>query len=120
MTYNENNVFHKILTGEIPCKKVYEDSHVLAFYDINPEALHHVIVIPKGRYVSFDDFAAHAPDHEITTFIRAIHKIAKDLGISTDGYRLVSNHGKNANQEVPHFHVHLLGGEPLGRKIVKE
>lgn len=120
MDYNENNIFYKILIGEISCQKVYEDSNVLAFYDIHPKALQHIIVIPKGRYVSFDDFAAHGTDHEINAFFRTVQKIANDLGISTDGYRLISNHGKNANQEVPHFHVHLLGGEPLGRKLVKE
>lgn len=119
MTYNENNIFHKIVKGEIPCKKVYEDPHVLAFHDIDPKAPVHVLVVPKGPYISFDDFAEKATDQEIGTFMRAVQKIAKDLGISESGYRLISNHGVNANQEVPHFHIHLVGGKPLGRKVVQ-
>ncbi len=117
MAYDENNIFAKILRGEIPCNKVYEDDHVLAFHDIQPQTKVHVLVIPKGAYVSFADFSAKASEAEIAGFIRAAGKIAKDLGIEDDGYRVLANTGNHGHQEVPHFHLHLFGGQPLGRMI---
>ncbi|WP_420345907.1 histidine triad nucleotide-binding protein [Pelagibius sp.] len=117
MAYDENNIFAKILRGEIPCNKVYEDDHVLAFHDIQPQTKVHVLVIPKGAYVSFADFSAKASEAEVTGFIRAAGKIAKDLGIEDDGYRVLANTGNHGHQEVPHFHLHLFGGQPLGRMI---
>lgn len=117
MAYDPNNVFAKILRGEIPCKKVFEDAHVLAFHDINPLAPVHVLVIPKGAYVSSDDFGANASDAELAAFQRAVSKIARDLGVDTTGYRILANHGVDANQDVPHFHVHIVGGRRLGRML---
>jgi diadenosine tetraphosphate (Ap4A) HIT family hydrolase len=117
MTYDNSNIFAKILRGEIPCDRVYEDDHVLAFRDINPQAPVHVLVIPKGAYVSFDDFSERAPDEEMTAFVRATGRIARDLGLVEPGYRMLSNHGVDAHQEVPHFHLHLCGGRDLGRMI---
>ncbi len=117
MTYDPNNIFARILRGEIPCKKVYEDAHVLAFHDINPQTPVHVLVIPKGAYVSFDDFSAKASDAEIAAWIRATGKIARDLGVAESGYRVLSNIGSDGHQEVPHLHMHLFGGKPLGRMI---
>jgi histidine triad (HIT) family protein len=119
MAYDSNNIFAKILRGEIPCKKVYEDDHVLAFHDINPQAPIHVLVIPKGAYVSWDDFSKSATDAEIAAFVRAAGKIARDLGADQTGYRVLANTGVNANQEVPHFHLHLFAGRPLGRMVAK-
>ena len=115
--YDDSNIFAKILRGEIPCDKVYEDDHVLAFRDIQPQTPVHVLVIPKGAYVSFDDFSEQASDGEIAAFVRAAGQIARDLGIVGDGYRILANHGRDANQEVPHFHLHLFAGKPLGRMI---
>ncbi len=117
MAYDDSNVFARILRGEIPCKRVYEDEHALAFHDINPQAKLHVLVIPKGRYVSLDDFAAGAADAEIAGFVRAVGKVARQLGVDEDGYRILANHGRHSHQEVPHFHVHVFGGQPLGRMI---
>ena len=117
MSYDPNNIFAKILRGEIPNDTVYEDEHVLAFRDINPQTPTHVLVIPKGAYVSFADFSANASDAEIVALVRAAGKIARDLGIEEDGYRLLSNHGHDGNQEVPHLHLHLFGGQNLGRMI---
>lgn len=113
MNYDANNVFAKILRGEIPCKKIYEDENVLAFYDINPKAKIHALVITKGMYVNFQDFVEHSSNKEITDFFRAILHVANLLGLKQDGYRLVMNTGKNAGQEVPHLHAHILGGELL-------
>ncbi len=115
--YDDQNIFAKILRGEIPCNKVYEDEFVLAFHDIQPQSKVHVLVIPKGAYISFDDFSQEASDAELAGFFRAAGKIARDLGIAGEGYRALANHGVNANQEVPHFHLHLFGGQPLGRMI---
>ncbi len=115
--YDPNNIFAKILRGEIPCNKVYEDEHVLAFHDINPQTPTHVLVVPKGPYVSSDDFAAKASDTEIGAFFRAVGKIARDLGLVEPGYRILANHGRDAHQEVPHFHMHIFGGQNLGRMI---
>lgn len=119
LPYDDHNVFAKILRGEIPCKKVHEDDHVLAFHDINPQAPVHILVIPKGRYVSWDDFSAHAPEAEIAGFIRAVGQIARDNGLVEPGYRLLANTGINGHQEVPHFHVHLFGGRPLGPMLAR-
>lgn len=119
MAYDKNNIFARILRGEIPCKKVYEDPHVLAFHDINPQTPTHVLVIPKGAYVSMDDFAAKASDAEIAGLFRAVGQIAREQGVAESGYRLLSNCGVDAHQEVPHFHVHIFGGRPLGPMIKK-
>ena len=116
-TYDDGNIFAKILRGEIPCDKVYEDDHVLAFRDINPQTPTHVLVIPKGPYVSLDDFSANASDAEIAGFVRAAGKISRDLGLVDPGYRVLANHGRDAHQEVPHFHLHIFGGQNLGRMI---
>ena len=116
-TYDDGNIFAKILRGEIPCDKVYEDDHALAFRDINPQTPTHVLVIPKGSYVSMDDFSANASDAEIAGFVRAAGKIARDLGLVDPGYRVLANHGRDAHQEVPHFHLHIFGGQNLGRMI---
>jgi len=117
MAYDSNNVFARILRGEIPCKKVYEDAHTLAFHDINPQAKVHVLVIPKAPYVSMDDFAAKASDAEIAALFRAVGEVARQLGVADSGYRILANHGRNSHQEVPHLHVHIFGGQPLGRMI---
>jgi diadenosine tetraphosphate (Ap4A) HIT family hydrolase len=117
MTYDDSNVFAKILRGEIPCNKVYEDDHVLAFHDIQPQTKVHVLVIPKGAYESFADFSQQASEGEITALIRAAGKIASELGLDGDGYRVLANTGQHGHQEVPHFHLHLFGGQPLGRMI---
>lgn len=117
MAYDPDNIFAKILRGEIPNDTVHEDEHVLAFRDINPQTPTHVLVIPKGAYVSFADFAETASEAEITGFFRALGKVAKDLGTEADGYRILSNHGRDAHQEVPHFHIHLFAGKDLGRMI---
>ena len=117
MAYDESNIFARILRGEIPCDKVFENEHVLAFRDINPQTPTHVLVIPKGAYVSSDDFAEKASDAEITAFFRAVGQIARDLGLVAPGYRILANHGRDAHQEVPHFHLHVFGGKDLGRMI---
>lgn len=114
LPYDDANVFAKILRGEIPCKKAYEDEHALAFHDINPQAPVHILVIPKGAYVSWDDFAAKASDGEIAGFVRAVGQAARDNGLVEPGYRLLANIGGHGHQEVPHLHVHLFGGRPLG------
>jgi histidine triad (HIT) family protein len=119
MAYDRNNVFARILRGEIPCRKAYEDDHVLAFHDINPAAPVHILVIPKGEYVSFDDFSAKASNAEIAAFTRAVGAIARQQGVAETGYRILANHGQDAHQEVPHFHVHIFGGRNLGRMISK-
>lgn len=117
MAYDRDNIFAKILRGEIPCQKVYEDDHVLAFRDIQPKAPVHVLVIPKGDYVSHDDFAAKASDAEIAALTRAVGKIARDEGVAEKGYRLIANTGANGGQEVPHYHVHILGGDNVGPMV---
>jgi histidine triad (HIT) family protein len=118
MAYDPNNVFARILRGEIPCKKVYEDEHVLAFDDIRPQAPTHVLVIPKGTYVSLDDFSARASDAEIAALLRALGHIARERGVADSGYRILANSGAAAHQEVPHFHVHLFGGRDLGGMLL--
>ncbi|WP_339703943.1 histidine triad nucleotide-binding protein [uncultured Sphingosinicella sp.] len=116
--YDDNNIFARILRGEIPARKVYEDDHAFAFHDINPQAPTHVLVIPKGRYVSWADFSAKAPDAEIAGFVRAVGAVARELGIEESGYRLLANAGSNSHQEVPHLHVHIFGGKKLGPMLV--
>ncbi|RAU23689.1 histidine triad nucleotide-binding protein [Paramagnetospirillum kuznetsovii] len=117
MTYDPNNIFARILRGEIPCKKVYEDDFALAFHDINPQAPVHILVIPKGAYVSADDFTAKASDAEIVGLIRAIGTVARQAGVTADGWRLLSNIGVNGHQEVPHLHFHIFGGRQLGHML---
>jgi diadenosine tetraphosphate (Ap4A) HIT family hydrolase len=119
MAYDPTNVFARILRGEIPCRKAYEDEYVLAFHDINPQAPTHVLVIPKGPYVSFDDFSANASDAEIVGFTRAAGRIARELGVDEPGYRILANHGPHSHQEVPHFHLHIFAGRPLGPMLVR-
>jgi diadenosine tetraphosphate (Ap4A) HIT family hydrolase len=118
MAYDSGNIFAKILRGEIPCSKVYEDDYALAFHDINPQAKIHVLVIPKGEYVSMDDFTGLAPDELITGYMRAVGKVARDLGLVETGYRALTNIGHDGGQEVPHLHIHLFGGQRMGSMIV--
>ncbi|MFT8244962.1 histidine triad nucleotide-binding protein [Roseomonas sp. BN140053] len=115
--YDEGNIFARILRGEIPAKRVHEDEWALAFHDIAPQAPVHVLVIPKGPYVSLADFTAQASDAEIGGFWRAVGKVARDLGLEEKGFRTLSNMGFDGGQEVPHFHVHLFAGRPLGRMV---
>jgi diadenosine tetraphosphate (Ap4A) HIT family hydrolase len=115
--YDPSNIFARILRGELPAKRVHEDAHALAFHDINPQAPLHVLVIPKGPYVSAADFHATASEGEIAGFWRAVAQVAKSLGLEEPGYRLLANVGHDAGQEVPHFHVHLFAGRPLGRML---
>ena len=117
--YDNNNIFAKILRGELPTKKVYEDEWALAFHDINPLAPVHILVIPKGPYVSWDDFSANGSDDEIAGFVRAVGKVARDHQLVVQGYRLLANTGKRAGQEVPHLHVHVFGGQPLGPMLAR-
>jgi len=117
--YDDQNVFAKILRGEIPSTKIYEDEWAYAFPDIQPQAKLHILVIPKGAYVSWDDFSSRAPAEEIAGFIRAVGHVARTHGLVGPGYRLLANIGPHGGQEVPHLHVHLFGGEPLGRMISK-
>ena len=112
--YDDTNIFARILRGEIPCKKVFESDFAIAFHDINPQAPVHVLVIPKGRYVSFADFSAKASDAEQAGFVRAVGEVARQLGLDEPGYRIISNMGPHSHQEVPHLHVHILAGRPLG------
>ncbi len=117
--YDEANIFARILRGELPAKTIAESEHSLAFHDINPLAAIHVLVIPKGAYVSWDDFSERASEAEIGDFVRLIGAVARQVGADTQGYRLLSNIGKRGGQEVPHLHVHLFGGQPLGPMLVK-
>ena len=119
MTYDPNNIFAKILRGEIPCNKVFEDEFSLAFHDINPQAPVHVLVIPKGDYVSMADFTAEAPAELITGYMRAVGTVAEKLGLVEAGYRTLANAGTNAHQEVSHLHIHIFGGKPLGPMLDK-
>ena len=119
MAYDDDNIFARILRGEIPSTKVYEDEHVLAINDINPQAPTHILVMPKGRYISVQDFSEKASDVEIAALIRATGKIAKAAGVAESGYRLLFNHGPHSHQEVPHLHIHILGGRPLGALVVR-
>ncbi len=115
--YDDANIFARILRGEIPNKTVYEDEWALAFHDINPQAPVHVLVIPKGRYVSWEDFTRDGADEEIAGFVRAVGKVARDLGLVEPGYRLLANIGQHGHQEVPHLHVHIFGGRQLGAML---
>jgi histidine triad (HIT) family protein len=117
--YDESNIFARILRGELPCKKVYEDQHALAFHDINPLAPVHILVIPRGAYVSWDDFSAKASPEEIAGFVRAVGKVARDAALVEQGYRLLANVGQRGGQEVPHLHVHIFGGQPLGPMLAR-
>lgn len=114
MAYDRNNIFARILRGEIPCDKVYEDEHVLAFRDISPQAPTHILVIPKGEYVSLNDFSEKASPAEISSLVRALGHIAREERVAESGYRILANSGPAAHQEVPHFHLHLFGGRDLG------
>jgi diadenosine tetraphosphate (Ap4A) HIT family hydrolase len=118
MAYDDNNVFAKILRGEIPCTRLYEDDFALAFPDIRPQAPVHILVIPKAPYICAADFNANAPAGEIAGFYRAVAKVAKDAGVEESGYRLIANVGPDSHQEVPHFHVHILAGRKLGTMLV--
>ncbi len=117
--YDDQNIFARILRGEIPNRTVYEDEWALAFHDINPQAPWHVLVIPKGAYVSWDDFSANASAEEIAGFVRAVGHVAREAGLVEPGYRLLTNTGLNAHQEVPHLHVHLFAGRPLGPMLAR-
>ena len=114
VNYDKENIFAQILRGEIPCNKVYEDQYALAFDDINPQAPIHVLVIPKGPYVSMDDFTANASTDEIAGYMRAVGEAARKLGLANPGYRILANIGENGMQEVRHLHIHIFGGKPLG------
>ena len=120
MSYDDNNIFAKILRGEIPCDKIYEDEYVLSFYDIHPQKKIHALVIPKGKYIDLDDFNSKASDKEIVGLLKGISIVAKKLGISIDvgkGYRVLSNLSEDGGQEVPHLHFHLFGGERVGKMV---
>lgn len=117
--YDEQNVFARILRGEIPNRTVYEDEWALAFHDINPQAPTHILVIPKGPYVSWDDFSARASEDEITGFVRAVGHVAREAGLVAPGYRLLANTGLDSHQEVPHLHVHIFAGKPLGPMLAR-
>ena len=121
MSYDDDNVFARILRGEIPSRKVLENDHALAFHDISEQAPTHVLVIPKGRYVSFDDFANNASDEEIVAFVRAAGRVASEEGVAPSeggkGFRIIANAGEHGVQEVPHFHLHVLGGRRMGRML---
>ena len=120
MSYDDNNIFAKILRGEIPCKKIYEDDFVLSFHDINPQKKVHALVIPKGKYVNLEHFTSKASTEEIVGLMKGISTVAKKIGISSidnSGFRTLSNVGENGGQEVPHLHFHLFGGEKVGRMV---
>ncbi len=119
LPYDDQNIFARILRGEIPSRKVYEDEHALAFHDIAPWSPTHILVIPKGPYVSWDDFSLHAGEAEIAGFVRAVGKVAREAGLVEPGYRLLANAGPHSHQEVPHLHVHILAGRPLGPMLVQ-
>ena len=120
MSYDDNNIFAKIIRGEIPCNKIYEDDFILSFHDINPQKKIHALVIPKGKYIDLDDFSEKATAEELVGFFRGINLVAKKLGISVDtgkGYRVLSNISEYGGQEVPHLHFHLFGGERVGKMV---
>ena len=121
MNYDRNNIFAKILRGEIPCKKIYEDEYVLAFHDVKPQKKVHVLVIPKGEYVNLDDFSTKASEKEISGFIKGVSIVAKKIGVSDEvqggGYRSLVNVGNNGGQEVLHLHFHIFGGENIGKMV---
>ena len=120
MKYNDQNIFAKILRGEIPCDKIYEDDFVLSFYDINPQKKIHALVIPKGKYIDLDDFSLNASSEEMVGLFKGINQVAKKLGISSElgkGYRALANISDHGGQEVPHLHFHLFGGERIGKMV---
>ncbi len=120
MSYDDNNIFAKILRGEIPCKKIYEDDYVLSFHDISPQKKIHALVIPKGKYIDLDDFSMNAKPDEMVGLLKGIHAVAKKLGISVNagkGYRALANISEHGGQEVPHLHFHLFGGERVGKMV---
>ncbi len=119
LPYDDSNIFARILRGELPSKTVYEDEFALAFHDINPQAPLHILVIPKGPYVSWDDFSERGSDAEIAGFVRAVGRVARDAGLVVPGYRLLANVGPDSHQEVPHLHVHIFAGKPLGPMLVR-
>ena len=121
MEYDKNNIFAKILRGEVPCKKIYEDNYILAFHDANPQKKIHALIVPKGEYVNLDDFSSNATEKEIVGLIKGIGEVAKKLGVSEavkgGGYRSLVNVGANGGQEVPHLHFHIFGGEKVGKMV---
>jgi len=117
LPYDDDNIFARILRDEIPSKRVYEDDHAIAFHDINPQAPVHLLVIPRGRYVSWDDFSANASDEEIAGFVRAVGAVARAAGLVESGYRLLANIGQHGHQEVPHLHVHIFGGRQFREMV---
>ena len=121
MNYEENNIFAKILRGEVPCKKIYEDEYIFAFHDINPQKKVHALVVPKGKYINLDDFSSKASEKEIVGLIKGVGTVAKKLGVSEivkgKGYRSLVNVGENGEQEVPHLHFHIFGGEKVGKMV---
>ena len=120
MSYDDNNIFAKILRGEIPCKKIYEDEFILSFHDINPQKKIHALVIPKGKYIDLDDFSSNASNEEMLGLLKGINAVAKKLRISVDtgkGYRVLANISQDGGQEVPHLHFHLFGGEKVGKMV---
>tara|TARA_B100001540_G_scaffold148855_1_gene132030 strand:- start:412 stop:777 length:366 start_codon:yes stop_codon:yes gene_type:complete len=120
MSYDNNNIFAKILRNEIPCEKIYEDEYVLSFYDVNPQKKIHALIIPKGKYINLDDFSSKATSDEIVGLIKGINIVAKKLNISSDigkGYRTISNVSEHGGQEVPHLHFHIFGGEKVGKIV---
>lgn len=119
LPYDDQNIFAKILRGEIPSKRVYEDEFAIAFHDINPQAPTHILVIPRGAYVSWDDFSAKAPDAEIAGFVRAVGNVAREAGMVERGYRLLANIGPESGQEVPHLHVHIFAGRVMGPMLTR-
>jgi histidine triad (HIT) family protein len=119
LPYDPGNIFARLLRGEIPSTRVYEDEWAVAFQDINPQAPHHVLVVPRGPYVSWDDFSARAPDAEIAGFVRAVGAVARAAGLVEPGYRLLANIGPHGGQEVAHLHVHVFAGRPLGPMIAQ-
>ncbi len=119
LPYDESNIFARILRGELPSRKVHEDDYALAFHDLHPLAPHHVLVIPKGPYVSWDDFSANASDAEIAGFVRAVGLVAREAGLVEPGYRLLANIGQDGGQEIAHLHVHIFGGRPLGPMLAR-
>lgn len=117
--YDPNNIFARILRGEVPSRTVYEDEYALAFHDVNPQAPDHILVVPKGPYVSWDDFSERGSEAEIAGFVRAVGHVARAAGLVGPGYRLLANVGVNGHQEVPHLHVHIFGGRPLGPMLAR-
>lgn len=117
MTYDDTNIFARILRGEIPVKKIYEDDHVLAFHDAFPKAPVHALIIPKGKYLNMDDFNAKASEEEVLAFYRAVPKVVKELGVGEKGFRTIANTGADGGQEVPHFHIHIIGGKTVGPMV---